>query len=1307
MKNIDGSLIGDLNDDEFTKYVTSSVFGLYPTSSINENNTVYDLFPAILNRPPIITNAISEASLPKIKNISMADATGTYLYSDEERVIKVLKGVTFTLRLDAIQPNTLNIENGIPKVILPNEKLEFTWKHNDNKITSTEIPSLQSAITIENNTIRFQKIQPTQAGIYTCTVTNDIGSTESGQITLEVQNPDRDNMFYRNLVKNGNATNGVEDWESATGDLLAFKLNTKPAEKLIEPHKAKLFGYNTEHMHPKPYQLDVGVVKDINYEKDFVVGGGGGYFTRGIYKLEEAGGKSYVKFYQDIDVSSIQDMIKGGVYGIDGVRAVFGCYIGNALSYYIPTLPLMATKAGTSDPKNYYQGAPRISAENFLKAGPGKPIGQAYVTVEEYNKEAKLQSKVLDGSGNIQVVNRVALQDPWKKQLDKQWGIARNYYEEDLYLIGEKSKGNWLDKVLFAADELYPQRYIRPAHGQYLEFNRVVLDRLNPNTTKVRITLNYGIDDMRIWATHENEEFGLEDMPEFIAWETNWPKNKFEPQSVNNNTIKWLRSLETNGYKDVSIKTIRKAPAPRVAITGLSLSLLPIEKQNQQTTQYYTSTTLNENNRPAEKINTPLEEGIVYDPTGKLTRNLYIQFQHRGSFTLEEPERFRTSIALYEQIADIDGKSGGLIMPGPLTALSSKKDNGKHIVIPLQQDSSIKVYGISPENQASQMDSVNETVPAYAKVVSSIPHKALWTQKNSNASPIDMPEELPEDLQAKIDSSVTAYMDFASTLYNTLERNSTVFCSLTHPLILHSGYSTKEGKQFNLAPYKDYTAIPTNAINANIVIQASKPHDSKWTIIDEPSSTILLGIDKNKIFPGTAPQSTLVAQWAGRFRYILHYMSRNSADQSTVTKTYYLDINTNPKTQQASGIDIRLYSDTTMQNSIPAEFEVKDYRINDMENFEFDLPIELLSAPADEGGLGIPLITNFTANYNGAATLAVLMNAPHMVTQDIIDKYFDLALAAINISTSAAIQQYRFAHREIVAIEEKNTIIKVWSDQKFSAISLINNIKETIMLVQEKLNDVKRWLGNVIQGAFDQIKDWIIRKLREIDFDYKIAGTHPIRFLGDITVGGRSLRSWQTYFDQRDDQYERDLAEKERLEREEEANAAMATLNMEKNIDQINKDKEAFKETFTEDLNNLLYGGGTLTVKDFHEDYQFDKIESTDIEIPYPILDPRYETILYAMTLAPQDDAIIADGSPMRGRSTNGRMSYTCKYLPVENIGKGPLRSLPQLPANTYKVFTQPANVTNFIKAIKAPLLADAAKEEFYAALLLKNMKQS
>ena len=95
------------------------------------------------------------------------------------------------------------------------------------------------------------------------------------------------------------------------------------------------------------------------------------------------------------------------------------------------------------------------------------------------------------------------------------------------------------------------------------------------------------------------------------------------------------------------------------------------------------------------------------------------------------------------------------------------------------------------------------------------------------------------------------------------------------------------------------------------------------------------------------------------------------------------------------------------------------------------------------------------------------------------------------------------------------------------------------------------------------------------------------------------------------------------------------------------------------------------------------------------------------MTLAPQDDAIIADGSPMRGRSTNGRMSYTCKYLPVENIGKGPLRSLPQLPANTYKVFTQPANVTNFIKAIKAPLLADAAKEEFYAALLLKNMKQS
>ena len=489
MRNLDDTLNGDLNDS-ISAYTTGSVASLLPTSSINENETSYDLIPVVLNQPPIITVTIGDASRPKIKSSTSANASGENLYQFPDGTVKVLQDVTFELRIGAIQPNTLNVENGIPVIKQGTEELSYVWRNDAGVVLSDEKASLQSKITVTKNVIRFERIQPSSAGSYTCEISNDVGTVISEPITLEVLNPDLDAFFYKNLIVNGNATDQINGWDGDVDTFVAREMTKADTVDLKTPNRVDLFGYNVDMMHPRPYQLEVGVVKGINYEEDFVnKNGGGGYFSRDVYKFEKAGGSFFVKAYQDVDVAPIQDIIKGSVYGMDGVRAVFGCYIGNAISQYIPTKSTVLPDQKTN-PKNYYLGAPRISLENFLMAGPGYTVDRCYVTIEEYDVESRLISTVLRSDGtSYGEPNTITLMDPWTKTISKY--IGEKYYKTDIYNLGVTSLGNRYDATLFAADEFYPNVNNRPTHGQYLEFNRLVLERLNPKTTKNRFKFLY------------------------------------------------------------------------------------------------------------------------------------------------------------------------------------------------------------------------------------------------------------------------------------------------------------------------------------------------------------------------------------------------------------------------------------------------------------------------------------------------------------------------------------------------------------------------------------------------------------------------------------------------------------------------------------------------------------------------------------------------------------------------------------------------------------------------------------------------
>lgn len=893
MRNLDDTLNGDLNDS-ISAYTTGSVTSLLPTSSINENETSYDLIPVVLNQPPIITVNISDASRPKIKSSNTANASGKNLYQFPDGTVKVLQDVTFELRIGAIQPNTLNVENGIPVIKQGTEELSYVWRQDGFVILSDEKASLQSKIIVTKNVIRFERIQPSSAGSYTCEISNDVGTVISEPINLEVLNPDLDAFFYKNLIVNGNATDQINGWDGDVDILIAKEMTKTDTVELKTPNRVDLFGYNVDMMHPRPYQLEVGVVKGLNYEQDFVnKNGGGGYFSRDVYKFDKAGGSFYVKAYQDIDVTPIQDIIKGSVYGMDGVRAIFGCYIGNAISQYIPTKSTVLPDQKTN-PKNYFLGAPRISLENFLMAGPGFIVDRCYVTVEEYDVESRLISTVLRSDGSSYgEPNTITLMDPWTKAISKY--IGEKYYKTDIHKLGVTSLGNRYDATLFAADDLYPNINNRPTHGQYLEFNRLVLERLNPKTTKIRIGLNFYTNDWRIFDNGDYNNTNSDRIFETIGWEKNFKKATFEQKGTDIAEIDFIRSIvaKDENYKDKPLEQqVPLAPPPRVAITGLSLSLIPIQRQKVTATKYYTSATFNTNSRPQVSVPTALLDAGVFDPKGVLNQNMFVYFQHNSNPKIEFVNNTifqtnTTSIVLKTQ------KSGEKTTPLRFTAVSGS-------VFPFVSNDKVLAYGLNLLNFESTMATIETNTKPYRDIV----------------------------------------------------------------------YANPSGSRPENAAL--LTASLATAVRA----------------IKGPIATL-----KSDFLPPNDSVNNKFALWNEKFRYVLHYLVRESGSiynappapgsvlgslnstpkiESTATNTpslYYLLVDFK------SDKPVVLYKDSSLPGG-PAEdtyeFIVENYGINAYGEFEFDLPNSMLTTPISKGGLGIPLITNYTTEVSALDSLTFL-----------------------------------------------------------------------------------------------------------------------------------------------------------------------------------------------------------------------------------------------------------------------------------------------------------------------------------------------
>jgi hypothetical protein len=643
MRFPDNSLNGDLNDN-FAPKISGSV-GRIPVSDVNENETVYDLLPVIINRPPVITKSISEASYPPIKPYTAANATGEAMYQFPDGTVKINLGAKVTLRIQAEQPPILNVENGVPTMIKSTQGLTYIWRKDGQMIVSEYRESLASSVTVKGSELVFDNMQPRDAGAYTCEISNDIGSVSSEPIQVEVLNLDFDSYFYRNLIKNPYGLDGTNEWSANNDDLTTKALvKTESPQDFIQPNKVNLFGYTMDMMHPRPYQIEPGVIQDLKMTDTFLKPGAS-YFTRTRYKFETKGGSFLVRAYQDIDLSDIQWLIRGGVFGVEGVRAFFSCYIGMALPSFIPVRELISLDQRTKD-TNYVMSRPRISPQNFLMAGPSQgPNENVSVYFEEYDNETRLTSKLMQEDGSVrEQSDRVAFVDPWSKRMWKYWG--QQYYKNDIFGLGETSKGDGRDATLFTADELYPDQKTRFTYGQYVEFNKAIIAKLNPQTTKVRITLNFNTTDWRLFEMWRDAYEQGDEILDFVSWESPYERHKWTkpaldwgkliiPQLVSGDAVKdRLSADQLTTYKNKPIaEKAGAAQDPRGMVTGLNLALLPVLTQHKDATNYYTSITLAPNETPQSNLESGLVVGRDYDPYGLATRKLNLQFGFKTSAT--------------------------------------------------------------------------------------------------------------------------------------------------------------------------------------------------------------------------------------------------------------------------------------------------------------------------------------------------------------------------------------------------------------------------------------------------------------------------------------------------------------------------------------------------------------------------------------------------------------------------------------------------------------------------------------------------
>ena len=598
-------------------------------TDLDENDTVYDLLPVLANKPPVITKPLNEASRPSIKPYSAAKTAlqGNYMYLFPDGTVKVHSGTTITLRIEAQQPDVYNVENGVLEIIPPKAKLKYQWTlDGENIVANDAIADLRSSRIVLNNTITIKNICPQFAGTYGCLVSNDVGVTDGGVVNLEVFNSDLDSFFYTNLVQNPNGRIDGEltsnNWNTVGGDVTSRTL-TQSSEGFrdkriaVDPMNPD-FRWTKEMLHPKPYQLDSGVLKNNPLKKI------DSYFTKENHEYILNGGSLTLEAYQDIDLIDIQNQINGSIYGVGGVKAVVSFYLGMAVHNFIPASPNI-TPDTIADIDLYRKDHPRMSLYNFRKMGPGFVQERVYVEIEEYNGEERLLS--LDSFGvPRRLLDRI--NDPWNSRLYKY--KDQKYFNSADDNVGVSETPDKRDRHLFIMDELQKNPADRYTYGQHAEFHKIEIPYLNPKTNKIRINftievfdfLGYVLQQTIVGLPVTSLQDGVFAQP---SWQGTYKRDSLEGITSDPTDERRIADVIRNEYRanapwpSAVEQRLPKSPLSKAFATGFNLCLIPNEIGKDAETKLVVENIYTQNE---------LVEGLVPGPIVDTTVSTKIEIRH-------------------------------------------------------------------------------------------------------------------------------------------------------------------------------------------------------------------------------------------------------------------------------------------------------------------------------------------------------------------------------------------------------------------------------------------------------------------------------------------------------------------------------------------------------------------------------------------------------------------------------------------------------------------------------------------------------
>lgn len=665
MRTLDGRILVDLGDNDLSQ-MTGSVEVLV-TSSINENETAYNLLPERINAVPYISTSIYNTSTPQIKPIQFNDPDKYNMFIDDQGVIKVAVGSSFILRLKAMQPPIYNIENGVPTEYSDQTLLTYQWqKDGVDLITDTDNSRPNSTIQVKgtfNEELHFENISANFAGTYLCIVSNDIGSVESEQVVIEVYNPDIEDAFYTNLINNPYGKGGTEGWNSPDMEFVTNRFSNTSFEKFSQPWNTDLFGYSVDMLYPRPYQINTHHIKNSNFEQDIMQEGY--YFTRERFKYRVKDGKSLINASYDVDVSNIKEYIQGSIYGVKGVRAIFGCYIGNAISKFKTTL-LTALITRRSAKFSLLPSKSRLDIANVLLAGIPNKLEEIKVIVQEMDDETPLLSSV---NGNM--IPGIVMYDPWTKAI---WNTQGSNIAAGIPNAVNVPTNTTEAKIvdIIQNNRLFPSQDVVPTYGQYAEFNRQVIDQLNFRTNKIRISISFETFANVVSITDRNHVEASDECFEHEPWDwitkpMHWPLTEDDfakdPQSGNVIGLDWYNQKVLN-IKDAS-EVFRYATllgSPRAMSTGYNLVLIPLEQNFPAKSDYYTRTLLSTTNNlyPRLSIGTSVTSPVGtylgtlsdydYEIIGVNIENRYnLPFYQNSEYNVADGEvASRTSITTYK-----------------------------------------------------------------------------------------------------------------------------------------------------------------------------------------------------------------------------------------------------------------------------------------------------------------------------------------------------------------------------------------------------------------------------------------------------------------------------------------------------------------------------------------------------------------------------------------------------------------------------------------------------------------------------------